>query len=169
MRDVPINVLYAEGVSALGDTVADAVDGLFGRRQAFTSGKNLIGKDLQLGIVQGLTMEESRAYSLLRKVCERLPDFPRENTRLYLASTVGAIDLLEKAPAGEKPDCTGLLLQKARELTGIDDAVLVSAACASGQTAAAMAMRALRYGRCRYALVIGIDICSEFVTGGFAS
>ncbi|MBR6372221.1 MAG: hypothetical protein IKS20_03485, partial [Victivallales bacterium] len=47
--------------------------------------------------------------------------------------------------------------------------VLVSAACASGQTAAAMAMRALRYGRCRYALVIGIDICSEFVTGGFAS
>ena len=169
MKDVPINVLYAEGVSALGDNVADAVDGMFGRRQAFANGKALIGKDLQLGIIPGLTVGESRAYALLGKVCERLPDFPKENARLYLASTVGAIDLLEKAPAGEKPDCTGLLLQKARELTGIDNAVLVSAACASGQTAAAMAMRALRYGRCRYALVIGIDICSEFVTGGFAS
>ena len=117
MKDVPINVLYAEGVSALGDTVTDAVDGMFGRRQAFSSGKALIGKDLQLGIMQGLTVEESRAYALLSKVCERLPDFPKEKARLYLASTVGAIDLLEKAPAGEKPDCTGLLLQKAREVT----------------------------------------------------
>ncbi len=169
MKDAPINVLYAEGVSALGDNVANAVDGMFGSCQAFSNGKALIGKDLQLGIIQGLTTGESRAYALLSKVCERLPDFPKENARLYLASTVGAIDLLEKAPAGEKPDCTGLLLQKARELTGIDNAVLVSAACASGQTAAAMAMRALRHGRCRHALVIGLDICSEFVTGGFAS
>ena len=94
MKDVPINVLYADGVSALGDNVANAVDGMFGRCQAFANGKALIGKDLQLGIIQGLTVGESRAYALLSKVCERLPDFPKENARLYLASTVGAIDLL---------------------------------------------------------------------------
>ncbi|MBQ7176275.1 MAG: hypothetical protein IJS08_02580 [Victivallales bacterium] len=171
MRDVPINVLYAEGVSSLGDTVTDAVDQIFEGSQGLFHDSGIISRDLRLGVIHDLDFhfEKSRSYALLRKVCEKLPDYPRKETYLYLASTVGAIDELEKASAGEKPDCTGLLLQEARALTGIDKAVLVSAACASGQTAAAMAMRALRYGRCRYALVIGIDICSEFVTGGFAS
>ncbi len=168
----PVDILFADGISAAGGTVAEAVAAMMEGRQPLSVPRHFNFKGLKLGVIHDLEPDgdcDSRAYALLRRICRRLPAFPKAETRLYLATTVGAIDLLEKAPVGEKPDCTGLLLQYAKQLTGIEEAVLVAAACASGQTAAAMAMRALRNGTCKYALVIGIDICSEFVTGGFAS
>ena len=170
MTEVPIHILHADGISAAGTTIADAMETFYGARQAFSIPKHFDSKGLQLGIVQDLVPEagESRAFTLLHRLCKRLPSIP-ENTRLYLATTVGAIDMLEQVPQDSEPDCNDLLLQEAKRLTGLSWAVLVAAACASGQTATAMAMRALRLGHCKYALVIGLDITSEFVTGGFAS
>ncbi|MBQ9367029.1 MAG: hypothetical protein IJT83_04560 [Victivallales bacterium] len=170
MIEVPIHILHADGISTAGTTIADAMETFYGARQAFSLPSHFDSKGLQLGIIKDLTPEadESRAFTLLRRLCKRLPALP-EGTRLYLATTVGAIDLLEQAPLGDEPDCNNLLLQEAKRLTGLSWAVLVAAACASGQTATAMAMRALRLGHCKHALVIGLDITSEFVTGGFAS
>ena len=46
---------------------------------------------------------------------------------------------------------------------------MVSAACAGGQQAVAAAVRAIRAGRCRRALVVAVDGKSEFVVSGFTS
>ncbi len=170
MTEAPINILHADGISAAGTTLAEAMVTFYEARQAFAIPAHFDSKGLQLGIITDLTPAdgESRAFALLRRLCKRLPTLP-EGTRLYLATTVGAIDLLEQAPQNDEPDCNNLLLQEAKCLTGLRWAVLVAAACASGQTATAMAMRALRLGHCKHALVIGLDITSAFVTGGFAS
>ena len=150
--------------------MTEAMETFYSARQAFSRPIHFDSRGLQLGIIADLTPEEgeSRAFALLHRICKRFPALP-DDTRLYLATTVGAIDLLEQAPQNEEPDCNNLLLQEAKRLTGLSWAVLVAAACASGQTATAMAMRDLRLGHCKHALVIGLDITSEFVTGGFAS
>ena len=165
-----IHILHADGISAAGDTPQEAVTTFYNAVQPFCIPNHFNYKNLKLGIIRNLNPlpDQSRAYALLQWICSRLPALPPD-TRLYLATTVGAIDILEHAAPDEKPDCTGLLLQEAKRLTHCQDAILVAAACASGQTATAMAMRALSLGHCKYALVIGIDITSEFVTGGFAS
>ena len=165
-----IHILHADGISAAGNTPQDAAKTFYAAAQPFRVPSHFNYKDLKLGVIDDLMPEQgqSRAFALIQRLCSRLPALPPD-TRLYLATTVGAIDILEQAAADEKPDCTGLLLQEAKRLTHCQDAILVAAACASGQTATAMAMRALSLNHCKYALVIGIDITSEFVTGGFAS
>ncbi|MBO4511705.1 MAG: hypothetical protein J5746_02960, partial [Victivallales bacterium] len=133
MKDAPLNILFADGISAAGTTVGKAVGNMLEGAQALRKDASFRRGELRLGIIGDLDSGagKSRAFQLLEMLCRRLPEFPREGTRLYLATTVGAIDLLERAPAGETPDCTGLLLQEARRLTGVQDAVLVAAACAS--------------------------------------
>ncbi len=168
--DRPVSILHADGLSAAGDTPAEAMAAFYGGRQCFAEPAHFDSHGLKLGVIKDLQPAQgrSRAFALLERLCRRLPPLPPQ-TRLYLATTVGAIDLLEHAPDGEEPDCNGRLLEEAKRLTGLEWAVLVAAACASGQTAAAMAMRALRLGHCDHALVIGLDITSAFVTSGFAS
>ncbi len=165
-----IHILHADGISAAGNTLDDAMDTFYNARQPFIRPEHFVHNDLKLGVIQDLKTEQgrSRAFTLLERIVNRLPSLP-ENTRLFLATTVGAIDLLENADNDVSPDCTGMLLEEARRLTGLKDAVLVAAACASGQTAVAMASRSIKNGHCSFALVLGLDITSEFVTGGFAS
>ncbi|MBO4344300.1 MAG: hypothetical protein J5833_01005, partial [Victivallales bacterium] len=116
----PVDILFADGISAAGDTVSEAVATMMEGGQPLSVPRHFNFKGLKLGVIRDLEPEgdcDSRAYALLRRVCRRLPAFPKAETRLYLATTVGAIDILEKAPDGEKPDCTGLLLQYAKQLT----------------------------------------------------
>lgn len=165
-----IHILYADGISAAGNTPEDAMDTFYSARQPFAVPSHFNHKNLKLGVIPDLIPEQgqSRAFALLQRITKKLPPMPQD-TRLFLATTVGAIDILENAQENEMPDCTKLLLNEAKRLTGINDAILVAAACASGQTAIAMAARSIQNKRCTHALVIGIDITSEFVTGGFAS
>ena len=109
--------------------------------------------------------ELSRAASLLDEVMAGIGTLPK-GTRLYVASTVGAIDLLEK---GVCDDTLDWLVSRASSRGDFSSVTLVSAACASGQSAVAAAVRALRAGRCASALVVGLDILSEFVSSGFSS
>ncbi len=170
MTDAPISILFADGISAAGETPAAAMETFYAGRQAFSLPSHFDSHGLKLGVIPDLIPDlgQSRAFALLERLCKRLPPLP-QGTRLYLATTVGAIDLLENAPVEEEPDCIGLLLQEAKRITGLEWGTLVAAACASGQTATALAMRALRLGHCEHALVIGLDITSSFVTGGFYS
>ena len=107
----------------------------------------------------------SRAEALLDDVMSGIGSVPK-GTRLYVASTVGAIDLLEN---GACDDTLGWLVSRAADRGDFSSVTLASAACASGQSAVAAAVRAVRAGRCTSALVVGIDILSEFVASGFSS
>ncbi len=108
---------------------------------------------------------ERDAASLASEMITRIGTVP-DGTVLYLATTVGAIELLER---GECDDTVGSLLEMFESTGRFRRSVLVSAACAGGQQAVAAAVRAIRAGRCRSALVVAVDGKSEFVSGGFAS
>ena len=94
MIEVPIHILHADGLSAAGTTIAEAMETFYGARQAFSVPTHFDSKGLQLGVMPDLLPEkgESRAFVLLRRLCKRLPVLP-EGTRLFLATTVGAIDI----------------------------------------------------------------------------
>lgn len=107
-----------------------------------------------------------RAHRLLNALRLKLPGMlPR---RLYLATTVGDIDLVTAGGVPE-PDSPQSLLAYAKELFGAEEALLVSSACASGQRAICLAADAVARGEIDSALVVGCDQTSEFVTSGFGS
>lgn len=171
MTTPSIHILHADGISAAGMTVPEAVEAFYAARQNISVPPHFNHKNLLAGAIPSLAPEpgESRAIALLKMICSRLPAIP-EDTILFVATTVGAIDLLEQAsPDAPAPDCTRILLDEARRLTGCRSATLVSTACSSGQNAVSMAARALSLGLCSHALVIGLDITSLFVTSGFSS
>ena len=167
MPDPEVFIRGTAAATPFGVSVRENLDALFAGRTAFAEPRHFDAKGRLLGLDPSLDGGgESRAFRLLRKLRDAI-DFPiPPGTRLFAATTSGAIDLLEQ---GEDLDTSAAFLEAAKRIFGLDDGVLVSAACASGQTAAAMAMRQLRRGDCRHALVVGGDIASEFVTSGFAS
>ena len=164
------NILYADAISAAGNSCSQAEQAFFAGRQAFALPEHFDAHAVRHGLCLELQVPsgESRAVALFKRLAERLPDIP-EGSAIYLATTVGAIDCLEQALPGIAPDCTGILLDAVRKHFPQHQVTLISAACASGQIATACAMRALQRNRCRFALVIGLDITSEFVTAGFMS
>ena len=107
-----------------------------------------------------------RAHRLLNALRVKLPE--KLPQRLYLATTVGDIDLVTAGGTPE-PDSPQSLLGYAKELFGAAEALLVSSACASGQRAICLAAEAVARGEIDSALVVGCDQTSEFVTSGFGS
>lgn len=170
MTEPATHILFADAISAAGNNCTQAAQTLFAGRQAFGIPEHFEAHELRHGLCSGLQPRpgESRAVALFENLAERLPHIPA-GAVIYLATTVGAIDCLEHAQPTAAPDCPGILLEAARKRFPQHPVTLISAACASGQIAAACAMRALRRNRCRTALVIGLDITSEFVTSGFVS
>ncbi|MBR6471827.1 MAG: hypothetical protein IKS83_08515 [Victivallales bacterium] len=107
-----------------------------------------------------------RAHRLLNALRAKLPDhLPK---RLYLATTVGDIDLVTAGGTPE-PDSPQALFAYARKLFHVEEALLVSSACASGQRAICLAADAVERGEIDSALVVGCDQVSEFMTSGFGS
>ena len=160
-------VLGSAAATAFGTSVNANCEALFAARTAFRAPTHFDAKGRLLGIDPELDAGRgSRFFRLLAKLRDVTEFAIPEGTRLFLATTVGAIDLLE---AGGSDDTAAAALREAERLFGLPDGVLVSAACASGQCAISLAMKQLAAGRCRHALVIGADIVSEFVTAGFAS
>jgi len=167
MTDRSAYIHGAAAVSPLGNTVGGQCDALLAGRTAFAEPRHFDAKGRRLGIDRELDDGPgSRAVRLLVKLRDSFDFAIPRGTRLFVATTVGSIDLLER---GETADTARDFLLAAERIFGIDGGTLVSAACASGQTAAAMAMRALQSGECRHALVVGGDITSEFVTEGFST
>ena len=128
------------------------------------------------GLVEGLEYhaDKSLVIQMLESLLEGV-SVPSD-TRLYLATTKGEIDLLEKAVLahGSEQDAAlsnpALLLGKLRQLLSLEDeGTLVSAACASGSAALAMAASDISAGRAGTALVVACDSVSEFVYSGFSS
>ena len=168
MSESSVHILGTAAVTPLGSTVRDNCDALLAGRSCFAPPRHFDSRGRLLGVDPELDggSEPSRMERLLSKLAGSL-GFPiPAGTRLFAATTVGTIDLLEQ---GREIDTAQEFLRLAERIFHTPGGTLVSAACASGQTAAALAMRELRYGLCRRALVIGADIASEFVTTGFAA
>lgn len=161
-------VLAAAAVTPLGNDIQSICDALYAGKNAFSVPRHFDAKGLVAAVDHSLDSDEndSRASRLLKKLKSAITFPIPPDTQLFLSTTVGAIDRLEN---GENCDSSENLLETARELFALSDAVLISAACASGQTAVSFAMEQLAAGQCRYALVIGCDITSEFVTSGFTA
>jgi len=93
---------------------------------------------------------------------------------LILATTVGEIDILERAVLDGSGDASGsdfdALLGKVASGWRVNgSATVVSSACASSTIAIAVGADAIRTGRTDCVLVIGCDCVSEFVFAGFSA
>jgi 3-oxoacyl-(acyl-carrier-protein) synthase len=168
MIERPVFILGAAAATAFGTTLRANCDALFAGRTAFACPRHFDAKGRVLGIDPELDNGPggSRSERLLLKLRDAVDFTIPMGTHLFAATTVGAIDRLE---AGETVDTAREFLHTAERVFGCDGGTLVSAACASGQTAVALAMRQLRQGAIRRALVVGGDVASEFVTSGFAA
>ena len=171
MRDA---VIAAAGMAtALGDGVRENVAALLAGKRAFSESRHFDGKGVKFGLRHELDGGDgSRAGRLLDLLAASFPEAAKlpQEAPLYLATTVGAIDLLERQdPEAEPADGSDALLKLALDRFGRRRGMLVAAACASGQQAIALAAGAIRRGELDCALATGCDIVSEFVTSGFAS
>ena len=168
MSESIVHILGAAAVTPLGSTVRENGDALLAGGNCFVPPRHFDSRGRLLGVDPELDGGKggSRMERLLCKLAGALEFTIPVGTRLFAATTVGTIDLLEQ---GRELDTAQEFLRLAERIFHSPDGILVSAACASGQTAAAMAARQLRCGFCRHALVIGADITSEFVTTGFAA
>lgn len=167
MTDPSVYILGTAAVTPLASTIRENCDALLEGKTGFAQPRHFDSKGRLLGVDFELDgTGSSRMERLLCKLAASLDFTIPAGTRLFAATTVGAIDLLEQ---GNEVDTVQEFLHLAERIFNISDGTLVSAACASGQTAAALAMRELRLGLCRHALVIGADITSEFVTAGFGA
>lgn len=94
---------------------------------------------------------------------------------LLLATTVGEIELLERAveagaAGGAEASCPNELYRKLAGAWGLAaDGLTISAACASSTIAIAHAASLIRSGRRDAVLVAACDAVSEFVFSGFSS
>ena len=163
----PAAVLGAALATPFGTSVEINCAALFAGKNAFRVPAHFDSKGRMIGIDPDLDGGSgSRAVRLLEKLRDAVAFKIPPDTVLFLSTTVGAIDLLE---TGKTCDTSAFLLEQTEKLFGLGNGILISAACATGQTAISLAMEQLAAGNCRHALVIGCDIASEFVTTGFSA
>jgi 3-oxoacyl-[acyl-carrier-protein] synthase II len=119
------------------------------------------------------SQDESLAMQMLKMVLvDNLKNIPPD-ALLILATTVGEIDLLEKAVLSKThapaKSNLNLLLKKLQKLTGLKKGLLISCACASSSSALSQAARMIESGQADCCAVVAVDAVSEFVFSGFSA
>ena len=117
---------------------------------------------------------DTLVLQMLKPLFERAAVSIPHDAALFLASTTGEIELLEREVLEGRGDSSAsrleCLLAKIRELAGVAArGTIVSAACASSSAALAQAAAMVREGEADCALVVACDCVSEFVFAGFSS
>lgn len=123
----------------------------------------------ELGTLYGTSDRLTGLLDLILKDIRQKVGVISKDTQLFVATTKGAVDQLvegDQKPDGQ-PWQLGHYLQSKLSLTG--RVSTVSAACASGSMAIIQGAMAVASGRCKKALIIGIDLVAEFVLAGFDS
>lgn len=166
-------ITRSEVVSAYGDGSAALFNGLYSSTSAvsFQAGKpSPLYRMYPVGAIPGIEDTDIRLFNILRRLAAitgKLPD----NATLYLAVTIGAIDLLERqifsGLTGEPHLKT--LTKIVRQLFGERRIIIVSGACAASACAVARAAADIAAGRIEQAIVLSCDALSEFIFSGFAS
>ncbi|HIJ78981.1 MAG: beta-ketoacyl-[acyl-carrier-protein] synthase family protein [Desulfobulbaceae bacterium] len=167
-----MNSIVVVGVAirtALGDLTA-TWNGLMANRCGLTSHQFPGFECRPMGLIADLSGDigtSERLQALCAGLWAETPELPA-NTTLFCATTKGAVDELLLAPKGPwsgQPWQIGDYLAK---LFGCRGHHLVSGACASGTLAIIQGAMALSRGDCEAAVVVGVDLISRFVLGGFA-
>lgn len=167
-----IVVAKAEVLTALGD-LEETWQGLNDGRKGFVTFRPE-GEiaSWPVAMIEELSPElgsDVRLQALLDRLFVGLPNLP-SRTSLLCATTKGAVDELlipgrEEWPGQPMDVAKGI----AYRLAITHECQTVSGACASGTLAVIQAAMRLAGNECDAALVVGVDILSRFVLGGFAS
>ena len=168
MREV---YLTAGGMLTGAGSLNQTWSTLLAGRTALHTDTGLLETDFPLGIIPGLKQPvgtAARLDELLDHLFIDLPPLP-EDMPLICASTKGAVDelLTDRATDSGQIWQLGEQIRACLELKG--EASIVSAACASGTIAVIQAGMRISSGETDQALVVGLDILSHFVVGGFTS
>ena len=118
--------------------------------------------------------DESILLMMLERLVRQNSLVVPPDTTIIFASTVGEIDLLERAViAGGEKSAAGSLSETLCWLEDLlkvnTQGMVVSAACASSTAAIARACSLINSGRSESVLIVAGDIVSEFVFSGFST
>ncbi len=166
-------IVAAAVVTALGD-LEETWQGLLAGRTGLAAGQLPAPLDkYPVGAVAGLTGAWGRAArqeQLYRRLLRGLPELPPE-TGLVLSTTKGAVDELRQEGSAKWPGQPWDLASEIAVAAGLSGSLAtVSGACASGTIALIRAAQMIQRGEGPACfLVLGIDLLSIFVTGGFTS
>lgn len=173
-----VRISDAAVVTGLGPSLRTLWSGLLGGRTALLPVTRFPAGSYASQVascVEGLLAPPGASLlgDLARRALDQLGEVPRD-AALVTATTKGGIDNLERLARGEPADARELLFGPlaqglAREL-GLSGPVLnVSAACASSTIALARAAAWVASGRVDAALVLCVDLVTEFVFSGFSA
>ncbi|MDD5599828.1 MAG: beta-ketoacyl synthase N-terminal-like domain-containing protein [Victivallaceae bacterium] len=161
-------------LTAYGDGLNKCWDGMLAAKPAVSGIKRFPTENFisgQAALVPGLRYHdgESLALQMLKRLQSDIP----EDACLFLATTVGEIDLLEEMVLSGGNDGGAAhqlaFLEKCLKLWNLKSGRLVSAACASATLALARAAAMIESGEIPCALVAAVDGVSEFVFSGFSA
>ena len=169
-----------KGISILAGNIKTCLGDLDATWAGMLAGKTGLVKrkipscitEYPLGIVagsKGVLGSNIRLQAFIDDLLDGMPSIP-ESTQLFVATTKGAVDDLSQCESDlaldeGQPWTLADTIKTKLQLTA--EPVTVSAACASGSLAAIQAAMALDSGQCQHALVVAVDIVSEFVLRGF--
>lgn len=126
-------------------------------------------------VIPGLESDssESLVMKMLVPLFERQPLFVPRDALLFLATTTGEIDILERHVLSGQGEAAhsrlDYLSEKVRRLSGVDaPGAVISAACSSASMAIAQAAGMISQEKCNCVLVVACDAVSEFAFAGFS-
>lgn len=181
MSHEKVFVVGGDMVTAYGRGVEACWQGLLSKKTAIRHFDRFDTQHFQsqkAGFIAELDTESetSLVLQMLEPLFENLKGTLAQDTVIFLATTLGEIDYLEKAVmAGSEnidaeQSCPRFLLEKIQSTLGVTtQGMVVSSACASSNTALAQASMMIKAGEIENALVIACDSLSEFVFSGFSS
>lgn len=168
-------------VTALGDSISELWDGLFAGRTGikpveYFTVENYISRFAAWvpGLDEtGRQSGRSRIHGLLNRLIRKMIPVPSDSF-LITATTKAGIDNLERLSRGKPADVKDMIPSAVTKMiseklgltaTGIN----INAACASSTIAVARAAALIAAGRLESALVLCMDVITEFVFSGFSS
>ncbi len=116
----------------------------------------------------GSGVRQQALFDYLQAQLQRYLPPQKDGVGLFIATTKGAVDELKT----EKESLQGQIWQVGEDIglrLGLQAEPVVSAACASGLIAVIEGAMRIASGELEQAVIIGYDLLSEFVIGGFAS
>ena len=170
-------VIYEDVVTAYGEGVETLFKGILSGKSAIKDFNRFDTSGFQsrkAAFIAGLSAQgsDSLAMQMLKPMLLPAKKHLKPDTMLFLATTTGEIEFLERAIESRgdyKKSSPLFLLEKVKKLLGVKKGAVVSAACASASIALARAAAAIESKAINSAIVVACDSISRFVFSGFSS
>jgi 3-oxoacyl-[acyl-carrier-protein] synthase II len=173
----PVAIVAADLISAYGKGIEVCWQGMLDARSAISKVERFSTEHFSSNLAATVpALNPVNGKSLIEQLLEQLeiniiPEL-RNESWLFLATTVGEIDILENAVDNHKDTAASSqlnLLKKSLKRWQLNEGRLVNAACASATIALSRASAMIERGTIPSALVVATDCVSEFVFSGFSA